>query len=374
MALLRDAALRGSSPGLPISNIEDAYWTGRKEVERAWVAAERRARRGLPTGVFGKVHVRLVRTGQCTITVDPTHLFTIETIKRAQAGEAALWKAHEAEIYEECRSVAEQCFFVIRDLTHQHYHHEKSSDLLTTVTDWDENNDEDWRRETQYGLMRMAIALRRNDTAQHYRQALGVIAYADAFQKHLCGWYTAGKGVVAASAVRFQYDFAALRSSIDASLKVRELKDANARARLFFAFGTLVTALTLIVPAFRGTTPDVSDVPLGGAPASYWPRHVFDVLVDLAIANPWVALGFTMGAGLAVDYLFVGLAVKAKNYSKIRASISRFLGGVMAFLRRHKVPIRLTQLLVLVGLLGAFATLLLVMIFCFQVLYSQIGR
>jgi hypothetical protein len=375
IALLRDQALRGSSPGLPDRNIQDAFWQAKAEIERSWTAATRRVRKRKPTTAFGHVAVKLVRTGQCVVEVEPQDLFTTEQIKLAQieGQQSSRWKTSEEHVQDECLSVAEQSFFVIRDLTHQHYHHEKSSDLLTTVTPWIDTKDEDWRRETQYGLMRMAIALRRADTAQSYREALGVVAYADAFQKHLCGWYSTPTGIAASSAVRFQYDFAALRASIEASLKVRELKDSNVRARLFFAFGTLVTAMTVIIPAYRGARPDVSGVWGASSQLAILQADFFAGALAVAVAYPVLSLFAAAALGLLIDYLFVGFAVKSSNYRKTRASISRALGGVMAFLRRHRVPDILNRLLVFIMLGGFLASLGAIMYFCFRILYGSLS-
>lgn len=375
IALLRDQALRASSPGLPERNIQDAFWQAKSEVERAWTAAGRRARKGKATPAFGQVKIKLVRTGQCLVDVDPQKLFTSEAIKLAHVYSEAVsdWRVSAEDIQEECLSIAEQSFFVLRDLTHQHYHHDKSSDLLTTVTPWSETKDEDWRRETQYGLMRMAIALRRTDTAQSYREALGVVAYADAFQKHLCGWYSTPSGMAASSAVRFQYDFAALRASIEASLKVRELKDSNVRARLFFAFGTLVTAMTVLIPAYRGARPENVGVWGATSPLAVFQADLFATILATAVAYPVLTLMAAAALGLLIDYLFVGFAVKSSNYRKTRASISRGIGGVMAFLRRHRVPDIVNRVLVLL-LLGSFlAALGGMMYFCFRVLYGSLS-
>lgn len=375
IALLRDHALRASSPGLPEANVSEALWQGKAGIESAWRAEANKAQRGQATPSFGRATITLIRTGQCIVEVDPRDLFTTRTIRLAQLGgkHEALWTSRADEIFEECRSVAEQCFFVVRDLTHQHYHHHKSSDLLTTVTPWGQSNDEDWRRETQYGLMRMAIALRRLDTAEAYRQALGVVAYADAFQKHLCGWYSTTSGIAASSAVRFQYDFAPLRASIEASLKVRELKDSNLRARLFFSFGTLVTALTVVVPAYRGAAPTLDGVPGWDQAWVTSLSGAFGGLVSLAVAYPWFALFSAMMIGFAVDYVFVGLAVKSSNYSQTRASTSRLLGGLMAWLRRHRVPVFFTQGLISLGLATLIAAMGGIMFLCGWVLFSQIG-
>jgi hypothetical protein len=150
-----------------------------------------------------------------------------------------------------------------------------------------------------HSLLRSVIALRRSDSAHTFRQALGILAYADAFQRHLGSWSNQ-RGQAVKIKNRMAYDFAALKASIEASLKVRELKDQSVRARIIFSFGTLLTALTLIAPILRDYLPEV---PAG---ANALPSQDV-VLAPLAVASDRLRLGSRATQVLVIIMLCLGL-------------------------------------------------------------------
>lgn len=320
-------------------------------------------RKGQPTPIAGSVGVVLSRSGLVTVTVDPQNLLTTEEFKAANRSGATLDES-AASVRAELERIANQAFFALRDLTHQHYHHKARSDLLTMVTPWTTETDEDWRRETQYGLTRMAIAVRRRNQAASYRQALGIVAYADAFQRHFCGWTVDGTapGGVRNSKVNFKYDFAALRASIEASLKVRELKDANSRARLFFAFGTGVTALSILVPRYRDLEDDLP----------FWPDLFRDGLMAM-VDNPFPSLALALVTGWLVDKLFLNLSLNPDWYEKSQASVSRLAGGVMAMMRRRNWPAQAAQLSTFGLMMLIVAASALTMFHAYRLAFSLIG-
>ncbi|MNQ72995.1 hypothetical protein D3C85_877140 [compost metagenome] len=334
----------------------------RDGLEEAFDALKRANLGEEPTPIFGKVDVVFSRSGMCKLSVDPAQLLTTGHLKQmAREGRTDDYDREAVQVHLE--DVAAQAFFVIRDLTHQHYHHKKHSDLLTTVTPWTQETDEDWRRQTQYGLARMAIAVRRSGRAESFRQALGIVAYAQAFQNHLCGWFSPEPGKVRKSAVSFNYDFAALKASIEASLKVRELKDSNRRARMFFAFGTAVTALSILTPAYRGNEEHLGQ----------WPGYFRDALA-LAVDNPIPTLAVAAMIGFAVDHAILTFSVNQEWFEKSRASVSRLVGGFMGMLRRHRVPARAAQVSALMVLAIVLIAALLLTYLGYRYAFEAIGQ
>ncbi|MDZ4362610.1 hypothetical protein [Brevundimonas sp.] len=334
MERCRDEAHFAISPKTTAHLKKEAFHRARADLKFAIQRLASDNAKDEPTPLAGVVDVILSRSGVVTVDADWSQLLTTHEIKDARAGDlVALDKAQRGEFDRHVESIAAQAFFALRDLTHQHYHHSRRSDLLTTVSPWTAASDEEWRRQTQYGLTRMAIAVRRSDTAQSFRQALGIIAYADAFQRHFCGWVSPAAGEVEKSSVSFKYDFAALKSSIEASLKVRELKDSNRRARLFFAFGTAVTALSILVPQYRGNN---SDLP-------YW-SGIFRDFLAVVVENPIPTLFAAAALGWAVDHAFLNFALNPDWFDRVRASASRLVGGIMAGFRRSGWPARIVQL------------------------------
>ena len=309
-----------------------------------WESLAAAARSGEEVPNFGWAEVLIRRTGECRIHVAPQALFTTERIIEAQGADNAVaaWEAAADEVALEAESVAEQCFCMLRDLAHKHYHHNEAADLLTTVHTWAEAEDVKWRRETQYGLLRMAISVRRDGRADNFRQTLGLIAYADAFQKHMCSWFMADHRDIKKSLLRFDYDFTSLKTSVEASLKAREIKDTNLRARLFFVFATCVTTVGLLLPGLRQARLGKE---LSGA------AEAFLVLIDLGISNPWFGIFVAGVLALAFDVAVLQLTTRPQFLNPFAASLERFSQGLLADFRRHgEQPISHTAAVILVGL------------------------
>lgn len=334
----------------------------RDAMEQAFEALKDANRREEPTPIFGKVDVVFSRTGMCKISVDPAQLLSTEELKHKARRRLDVNLVSET-VSAHVEDIAAQAFFAVRDLTHQHYHYKKHSDLLTTVTPWTPEVDEDWRRQTQYGLARMAIAVRRSGRAESFRQALGIVAYAQAFQNHLCGWFSPGPGEIRKSAVNFNYDFAALKASVEASLKVRELKDSNRRARMFFAFGTAVTALSVLVPAYRSNLNAMGQ----------WPGYFRDALA-LAVDNPIPTLVVAALVGWAIDHAILTFSVNPEWFERSRASVSRLVGGFMGMLRRHRVSARIAQVSALLILTVILIVALLSTYLGYKYAFEAIGQ
>jgi hypothetical protein len=276
---------------------------------------------------FGRVHVRLLRTGQCEMLVDEDDLHTTRAVKVAQSVALAggiLDRQHQA-FQVATAAAARQCFFFLRDLAHRHYHHHPNSDLLTTTYAWALDEDEHWRRETQYGLVRLAISERRRDTAETFKRALGIIAYAEAFQKHLCGWLSQFDAPPVRSPLGFAYDFASLRASIDASLKVRELKDNQRRQTFLFVFGFVVTCLGLVVAGLR----TLDEPPDSAAP--------FITTVAFLTAYPVQSLVGAAILASALDLAFLRVSLRPPYLDGWTGGLGRAVEAVMGSLMWRRV-------------------------------------
>lgn len=83
--------------------------------------------------------------------------------------------------------ICNHAYFFLRDLIHRHYHHEAKSDN-TLKTHPASNDDYTWRRNTLYGLVRLALIARQENNPEKCKNALGIVAYAKAFQDHLARW------------------------------------------------------------------------------------------------------------------------------------------------------------------------------------------
>jgi len=291
---LREIAREGRAPSCNQAKRRQNRDRGEELIGEIWNDLTGRFAKRQKLPGFGRLKIRVLRTGQCEIQVEEKDLFTTGAVKASQTialQEGTLDTSTES-FQSAAAAAARQCFFFMRDLAHRHYHHHMNSDLLTTTYLWSLETDEHWRRETQYGLVRLAISERRRDTAETFKQTLGIIAYAEAFQRHLCGWLSQFNAPPVRSPLAFAYDFAALRASIDASLKVREQKDGQRRQSLLFAFGFVVTCLGLIVSGFRtsSTVPPSAAAFVSGV--SFLARYPIQSLIGAAIFAGAVDLAF----------------------------------------------------------------------------------
>lgn len=111
-----------------------------------------------------------------------------------RTGEARVWFQNEYSQFdeEEHRQIARQAYFFLKDMTHRHVHHDQLDDQITPLTRFKNETPEDclksevdWRRETLWSLSRIADKRMGSDKLNYLREALGMLAYADAFQKSL---------------------------------------------------------------------------------------------------------------------------------------------------------------------------------------------
>ncbi|WP_332654074.1 hypothetical protein [Brevundimonas sp.] len=78
--------------------------------------------------------------------------------------------------------LASQVYYFVKDIAHRHYHHRRSSDNLLPLTPLRGDDDVSWRRETLWSLARAVLEMRRSGKLPGHKSALGVLAYAEAFQ------------------------------------------------------------------------------------------------------------------------------------------------------------------------------------------------
>lgn len=111
-----------------------------------------------------------------------------------RTGETRIWFHEEYDQFsqDDHYQIARQAYFFIKDMSHRHVHHDKLDDQITplvpfrnTTPDERLDSEVEWRRETLWSLSRYADKRMGSDKLNHLREALGTLAYADAFQKTL---------------------------------------------------------------------------------------------------------------------------------------------------------------------------------------------
>lgn len=250
---IRHSAVRARSPGLDEADKRHHYSISRQAAADLFDTLRQQVLQGIKTPAFARARLELGRTGRCLIELNSGDLLVNKATKLAHRSGLwiASWAEQKAAFDQAAGFIARQAFNVLRSLSHRHYHHHQHADLLATTYPWTPTDDQTWRRETQYGLARMAIEIRRRGTAKAFKQCAGVVAYAESFQLHLCGWFQAENGSVQPANEIPPYDFAALKGSIDASLKVQELDDAERRQTILYLTTIFLAALVLVVGGVR---------------------------------------------------------------------------------------------------------------------------
>lgn len=113
-----------------------------------------------------QVSFTLYRTGECRLRMP--------IAEAGREGEQALLVRH--------------AYYFIRDTAHRHYHHASRDDRLLPAVEVGASegaDDIEWRREVLWALTRTIGEYRRSRSMAQRRQALGITAYADAFQATL---------------------------------------------------------------------------------------------------------------------------------------------------------------------------------------------
>lgn len=342
LALLRDTAVSGAK-------VQMDRWAAYKGSERRVAAAWRLMRLQLlgrkALNNFGEADVVLLRTGECRITLNPESqslLLAMATYSPSNIVHQITFQNFQRMFLEDA---AEGVFFAIRDLVHKHYHHDGEEFIFNPVFRAFAKDDNNWRRQTREGLMRMCLAERRKGHAASLRNALGILAYVDAFDRHLARWHLQN-GRPVDSRQSAAYDYSALKSSIDAGLKARELADHTIRQRLLFSFGFMITVITLLAPIFREPLTAGGEV---SNPAEA--RHFVTDALGFMVRHPVASLLAAAGFGWVFDLTVTRLSITRVD-SAWQAVTTSGADKFIATLRQMKVGSRLSQWIA-VGILAA---------------------
>lgn len=151
--------------------------------------------------------------------------------------------------------LASQIYYFVKDIAHRHYHHRPASDNLLPLTRVTADDDLAWRRETLWSLARAVLEMRRSGNLPGHKSALGVLAYAEAFQGLLARVHRS-----VAPAEEFEltdeiacYDFTHTRQSLDATIAEKGFIHSHWSSIQTFMIGTALAfaALWLAIAQVR---------------------------------------------------------------------------------------------------------------------------
>ncbi|AVA19772.1 MULTISPECIES: hypothetical protein [unclassified Rhizobium] len=78
--------------------------------------------------------------------------------------------------------IADQIYFFVRDLTHQHQHHGNDADTIITTQRQAKSDDLRWCLEIMYSLYFHIITVKRKENPSEHVRALGVLAYLQSYK------------------------------------------------------------------------------------------------------------------------------------------------------------------------------------------------
>lgn len=152
-------------------------------------------------------------------------------------------------------TIARQAYFFLKDMVHHHTHHDSSSDQITPLVqvnareaDRRSSGERKWRRETAWSLSRTVENLVRTGSLDDKRQALGILAYADAFQRTLLNHsrdHEDPRLFVAGDAI-YGFDFAHIRESLKVQIDRAQVRRSHFTAMLVAALASSIAALSLL--------------------------------------------------------------------------------------------------------------------------------
>lgn len=137
------------------------------------------------------------------------------------------------------RYFCNQAYFFLKDISHSHRHHHKKADTITAA--YPDDAEQSWIRETQYGIHRRVVKVRRSKEPQRLYDALGLMAYMKSFKAIIAELPTSpGKHFTE------QYNLDETEESIKATAEVRKWGRVQMNL-ILTAIPTLIFGLTTIL-------------------------------------------------------------------------------------------------------------------------------
>lgn len=248
----RQGMLRGTIQLMPYMD-----QGGLREQQKAAIAELKSLLRSDPCA--DNIAVKARRDEAVDIVLRGTPTITLQ-FALMRTGECRIWYANKPDDVDETDLdwVAEQGYYFIKDMVHEHTHHDATSDQITPLYRFGRSSQEAghddeiaWRRETLWSISREIERLNREGGLTDQRKSLGIITYAEAFQQSLMGHTRTGdlEEPFTASTLVHHYDFKHLKESIKASIDVdstklsQTIQVAIAALSAFLATTSLVSSL-----------------------------------------------------------------------------------------------------------------------------------
>jgi len=259
-----------------------------------------------------EVEFILFRTGELRVSA--------ETLLNA----SAVQKLTPDERREFTASLIRQIYYFLKESAHNHYHHKPEQDNILPLERYSAEDDHHWRRQTLWALTRAVLEKRRSRQLQWQKRALGVLAYADAFQRNLAGSRRATGDFRRESSSRTvaNYDFEHVKLSLSATHDVNDWNETSSRWRS----GIFVT-VALAMSAFLISLNEFSQ-------SQKLPENWLSNTINYLASDPWsVVLGSAAIFMIAINSLSVDFAGIRKLNRYLEAAVRSAFAGLARALR-----------------------------------------
>jgi hypothetical protein len=243
--------------------------------------------------------------------------------------------------------LAKQAYFFVKDMVHQHVHHDPSSDQMTPLTAAPESQpgalEDAWRRETVWSLSRVVDTLNRHGKLKDLREALGILAYADAFQKTLLLYKRDPEDetrFLPYNAV-YRYDYAHIRDSIRVRIDQTAARRTQLAQMLVATFAgsiAMMALLSSLVSTYNGTVNDGRTA--GRVLNIQLPEGVLPFLAGV----PYVPLLLSIVALFGLSWLFLSEERMGPPQIRSRKVVQAIRGIVNSIAIRLQLSARPTHL------------------------------
>lgn len=335
LSAFADLAATAKNPNLAPTDLDRHRGAAREEMERIWeLLCKTFDNNPRIAPAFVRARATLFRSGQTDIEIIPEESYLTFGARKSQLTKT--FDENNPAFRADAAIAARQIFHYLRDLAHKHYHHSPYSDLAGTTYPSSSDDDFTWRRETHYALLRMAISSRRDDDILSYKQALGIVAYAETFQTQLASWTKSQDDRATSRTDFFPYAFKPVRDSIEARIKVLETKATAWKATATFVFATMLSTLAVTISSsnFLHVTPSVCETP-------FWqcsPTGTFWWLMKRAAEHPVGALLVMVTGAFVLAVLMEQIATR--RIQSFKSGLARFVYAVMGEVAAYAVRTR----------------------------------
>jgi hypothetical protein len=285
--------LRKFRDHLNLQPLTDFFMAGLGEVEEI-----------LTSHSLFNIEIELMRTGELTLQ-NHNKLTISETAPPVNSD--ILGQEESDRIL---KLLVSQCYFFIRDISHNHQHHDPKTDTIIDVQRVEKSTSKNWCEPILYSLYRKLIEFKRKPTEENIYSARGILAYAMAFRgifKKL--------GVKDSLLPEFEID--ALSQSIDAAT-AKQIYIKSVQREKIAILPSLVISVLAIFIAFSSFAQFV----ITDQNTPHWTLSLF--VVGLYENTPSVIASlvvFVVMISLVITKLLPGPKFSAASNKKIRSGL-----------------------------------------------------